>query len=133
MTGSTAPNLCLTSPHPSFLSSKIKTDHKIRRMGSQRWVSGRLGRLTADVHHKLCGKQTCTLCNQTAKKSSRPLIRKLDCFRSRTSYRPNAFSPAILSPYRFPKPFAPSRDRKKWFFWTPVQQTTSNRPTKKNG
>ena len=40
MTGSTAPNLRLTSPHPSFLSSKIKTDHKIRRMGSQRLVSG---------------------------------------------------------------------------------------------
>ena len=41
------------------------------------------------------------------------------CFRSRTSYRPNAFSPAILNPHRFSKLFAPSRYRKKGFFWTP--------------
>ena len=57
-------------------------------------------------------------CNQTAEK--RPLIRKLDCFRSRTSHRPNAFFPAILNPHRFSKLFASSRDRKKRFCWTPV-------------
>ena len=43
------------------------------------------------------------------------MIRKLDCFRSRTSYRPNAFSPAILNPHRFSKLFAPSRIEKSDF------------------
>ena len=66
-------NLRLTSPHPSFLSSKIKTDHKIRRMGFTTFGLRALGRLTADVHHKLCSKQHAPSvegCNQTAEKSS---------------------------------------------------------------
>ena len=57
--GSTAPNLRLTSPHPSFLSPKIETDHKIRRMGSQRLVSGRYRSTHGGCPPQACSKQTC--------------------------------------------------------------------------
>ena len=46
------------------------------------------------------------------------MICKLDCFRSRTSNTPNAFSPAILKSHWCSKLFAPSRDGKRGFFWT---------------
>ena len=71
-----------------------------------------LGRLTADVHHKLCSKQPCTKRarpHSDCRKKQLTVIRKLDCFRSRTSCRPNAFSPAILKSHRFSNLFAPSR------------------------